>query len=89
MNNWAAVPKDDRQRLRAYVFARDGGHCRVRMAGVCQHAPGCRGCAEEVDHIIPRHMGGAVLDPSNCRASCRPCNRGRRTRRGREPGRRW
>lgn len=50
----------------------------------------CRWCGNEVsrealyfrrraslDHVIPRHQGGAVLDPSNIVISCIPCNSAR------------
>lgn len=70
-DSWTAIPQSVRDRLRAYVFERDEHRCRIQ-------GPKCTGLAEELDHIIPRHLGGAILDPDNCRASCEPCNRGRR-----------
>lgn len=30
--------------------------------------------ARFVDHIVPRHLGGAVRDPGNVRTLCAPCN---------------
>jgi 5-methylcytosine-specific restriction endonuclease McrA len=75
-NSWASVPHNVREALRLQVFERDGWRCRIR-------GPRCTGYAEELDHIVPRHQGGALLDPDNCRAACLICNRGRRYRRRR------
>jgi len=71
--------------VRAAVLDRDGRRCMIR-------ADGCQVEATQVDHIIPRSMGGAALDPSNLRASCGFCNasRTRATKRataGGKPGR--
>ena len=30
--------------------------------------------AEELDHIVPRSEGGAVMDEDNVRPLCRPCH---------------
>lgn len=49
----AALPQSVRDRLKAYVFARDGYVCQLRLEG-------CTGEAEEPDHIIPRSPGGGV-----------------------------
>jgi 5-methylcytosine-specific restriction protein A len=52
---------------RRLVLVRDGYHCQVM-------GPNCIGRATTADHIIPRCEGGAMLDMSNLRAACRPCN---------------
>lgn len=88
-DSWAAVPPRVREALRQHVFARDGWHCRIRLPGVCRHRDGCTGCAEHLDHIVPRKNGGAVLDPSNCRAACQPCNHARGRRQGRSDLQGW
>jgi 5-methylcytosine-specific restriction endonuclease McrA len=59
------------RRLRAAILLRDKGLCTIA-------AQGCLGTADQVDHIIPLHMGGAKYDPTNCRAACAPCNLGRK-----------
>lgn len=56
------------RKVRQEVLERDGYRCQIRTR-VCTVA------ATEVDHIIPLEHGGAVLDPINLRAACRPCNR--------------
>jgi 5-methylcytosine-specific restriction endonuclease McrA len=56
--------------LRLAVLDRDLWMCQVR-------GPACTRYATEVDHIIARADGGAVLDAANCRAACAKCNRGR------------
>lgn len=67
------------RRLRAAILRRDKGRCAIA-------AEGCLGDADQVDHIIPLHMGGAKYDPTNCRAACAPCNLGRaRTQPREEP----
>jgi 5-methylcytosine-specific restriction protein A len=54
--------------MRADVLARDGYRCQINL-------PCCIGRATSVDHWpVPRHKGGALLDPNNLRAACRPCN---------------
>jgi 5-methylcytosine-specific restriction protein A len=58
------------KKVRLMVLERDGWLCRVR-------GPNCLGGATEVDHIVPVVVGGAWHDPSNLRASCGPCNKGR------------
>jgi 5-methylcytosine-specific restriction endonuclease McrA len=57
--------------VRLVVLDRDGGVCQIR-------GPRCEVAAGEVDHIIRPEDGGAWYDPANLRASCGPCNRGRR-----------
>jgi 5-methylcytosine-specific restriction endonuclease McrA len=64
-------------RLRAAILRRDHYRCTIT-------APGCLGVADQVDHITPLHMGGAKYDPTNCRASCGPCNLGRKRAQPRE-----
>jgi 5-methylcytosine-specific restriction endonuclease McrA len=56
--------------LRVAVLDRDLWLCQIR-------GPGCTHGATEVDHIVARADGGAVLDPANCRAACAWCNRAR------------
>ena len=58
-HNWAKV--------RLAVLERDAHQCQIKLAG-------CTGVADSVDHIVPLSEGGARLDPSNLRASCRYCN---------------
>ena len=58
------------RRTRLFVLIRDEYVCQIR-------GPKCRGYATEVDHVVSRADGGAVFDPANMRASCRPCNGGR------------
>lgn len=76
--------------IRRLAFARAGGHCEIRGPH-CRHAgPACDGCAEHVDHIVPRALGGPLYDPDNVRAACRRCNLARRTPRVRgNPSREW
>jgi 5-methylcytosine-specific restriction endonuclease McrA len=57
--------------VRLVVLARDGHLCRIQ-------GPRCTLNATEVDHIVRPEDGGAWYDPANLRASCGPCNRGRR-----------
>lgn len=73
---WSQVSPALRNALRRQAFAKDGGHCRIRGSH-CKHGSGCPGCAEELDHIVPLAENGALLDPDNHRAACRPCNRRR------------
>src|SRR5262245_12423140 len=58
------------RQLRLKILARDGGPCQIR-------GPGCRGVANEVDHILPTAMGGSWYEPINLRAACTTCNRKR------------
>ncbi len=55
------------KRIRPLVLARDGYTCQLRLAR-------CKTKANEVDHIIDWQDGGPPFDPSNLRASCKPCN---------------
>jgi 5-methylcytosine-specific restriction protein A len=55
------------RRLRLLVLDRDRWRCQVR-------GPRCTKVATEVDHVIERADGGAMYDPANMRASCKPCN---------------
>lgn len=62
------------RRVRLRVLARDGWRCRC--GGECGHHVGvCGAPATEADHVHAVAEGGAVLDPMNLRATCRPCNR--------------
>jgi 5-methylcytosine-specific restriction endonuclease McrA len=58
------------KQVRKLILARDGFACQI--AG-----PKCTGGATEVDHVVALADGGAHYDPSNLRASCATCNRGR------------
>lgn len=64
-HNWAKV--------RLLILDRDDRKCRIRDKK-------CTGVATEVDHIVPINAGGARLDPSNLRASCKQCNIARANR---------
>jgi 5-methylcytosine-specific restriction enzyme A len=55
---------------RAFVLARDRYLCQVR-------GPRCKGEATEADHVVAIADGGAMFDPRNLRAACKPCNSGR------------
>ena len=55
---------------RKLALARDGRRCQLGIAGVCTFV------ATEVDHIVPRSLGGRdALD--NLRSVCHPCHLGR------------
>jgi hypothetical protein len=56
--------------IRRMVLQRDNYRCQIRGRR-------CLGSANEVDHIVPVIAGGALFDPANLRAACRPCNAGR------------
>lgn len=58
------------KRTRLFVLDRDRWRCQVK-------GDHCQGWANQVDHVIPRADGGAMFEPSNLRACCGPCNRGR------------
>lgn len=62
-------------KVRPAILARDGYRCRIR-------GQGCTGEATEVDHIVPPAKGGAVYDPTNLRAACKPCNSSKSDRPG-------
>ena len=49
--------------------------CQLRL-------PGCKAVADEVDHSVPREVGGVLYDEANLRASCGSCNRSRGNRAG-------
>lgn len=66
-----AFDSTTRQRLRALVLERDGFRCQIR-------GPACLGVADQVDHIVPRALGGPLWDPANLRAACHRCNASRR-----------
>lgn len=52
------------RRAREAALQRDGYRCVQ-----CGHA------AEEVDHIVPRAMGGSVYDLNNLQSMCKPCHK--------------
>lgn len=58
------------RQLRKAVLARDSWTCQ--LAG-----PACEVNAVEVDHILPRSLGGSH-DVSNLRSVCHRCHRARR-----------
>ena len=71
------------RKIRLAVLDRDGHICQIR-------GPKCLIDATDVDHIVPWRAGGAFFDPSNLRAACGPCNRGRGKRDvARRPSREW
>jgi 5-methylcytosine-specific restriction endonuclease McrA len=49
--------------LRKQILARDNSVCYL-----------CGKLATTVDHLQPISKGGAVMDPRNLAACCRPCN---------------
>jgi 5-methylcytosine-specific restriction endonuclease McrA len=62
------TPYDSRWRkIRAQILERDNHTCTIG-------APNCTTIATEVDHIVALRDGGARLDPTNLRASCKQCN---------------
>lgn len=60
--------------VRLYVLDRDGWQCQVK-------GKRCIGSASEADHVVPLADGGAMYDPHNLRAACKPCNGERAARR--------
>ncbi len=52
--------------LRATIL-KASPYCAIR-------GPRCAGWATTVDHVVPVALGGAELDPSNCRPACARCN---------------
>lgn len=71
------------RKVRLRVLARDGRVCQIRGAG-------CEVAANEVDHIVPWRVGGALYDEENLRAACRRCNSRRASRAvKRRPSREW
>jgi 5-methylcytosine-specific restriction endonuclease McrA len=70
-----------------------GGKYAAEISFCIRHRDGhtCQLCgapADQVDHVIDRSAGGALFDPDNLRACCRPCNRARQrndTARPRDP----
>lgn len=71
---WAGGSTRRWRQLRAYVLQRDRHRCQIpKGTGICgEHAT-------HVDHIVPLADGGPKWEPSNCRASCAPCNLSRGT----------
>jgi 5-methylcytosine-specific restriction protein A len=67
-------------KVRALVMARDRRRCQLRL-------PVCTIDAEEVDHILPRSLGGDD-GMDNLRSVCKPCHLGRgMSESGRSPSR--
>jgi 5-methylcytosine-specific restriction protein A len=56
------------EEVRRRVLARDRYQCQIRLPGICT------GEGNTLDHIRPLVEGGSLLDESNCRAACHPCN---------------
>jgi 5-methylcytosine-specific restriction protein A len=65
---------------RGYGYAWQQLRRRILARSPTCEVPGCQSPSQEVDHIIPKVMGGTD-DPSNLRATCRYCNRSRAGRR--------
>lgn len=66
--SWAGGSSRRWRRTRAYVLARDGYTCQLRL-------PGCEGAAPlEGGHV--HHLRGKATgdDPAQLVASCAPCN---------------
>jgi 5-methylcytosine-specific restriction endonuclease McrA len=61
--------------MRARILARDRYVCHW-----------CHGPAREVDHLVPRALGGSDYDPANLVAACRACNAKRAARLRKELG---
>jgi|TARA_Y100000034_G_C6799695_1_gene358689 hypothetical protein len=55
------------EELRAEIFERDGGYCKLDLEG-------CTKKAEEIDHIIPVSRGGLSIK-DNLQAACSNCNK--------------
>lgn len=56
------------QKFRQMILLRDGGRCRYGY-------PGCSVEATQVDHLVPRRLGAALLDERNCFSVCHSCHR--------------
>ena len=54
------------KRLRLVILERDKWQCQIRLRG-------CKGRADQVDHIRPMTRGGGH-HPGNLRAACKHCN---------------
>jgi 5-methylcytosine-specific restriction protein A len=74
MPNDALLKTVEWARMRRYILLRDKHRCQIG-------GPRCKVYATEVDHIVGRADGGAMWDPANLRAACKPCNGGRSARR--------
>lgn len=72
MSSLRGVAKPLSFRARFLALERDNFRCCY-----CRGEPGNAGL--EVDHIIPRSLGGSS-HPLNLAAACRPCNRGKGSR---------
>lgn len=72
----ACTAQADRARGSARQRGYDGEWQRFRAAFLTRHPmcdePGCGQPATDVDHIQPLRLGGARLDPANCRPKCHP-----------------
>ena len=75
VSGWASSPRTESSRrtgphkwkvLRARVLQRDDRLCQIR-------GPRCLVVGEEVDHVIPTHLGGRdSMDNAQC--ACKPCH---------------
>lgn len=85
---WAATSKKSKQargygaewgRLRIIVLKRDKYLCQpcLRLGRVTR--------ATEVDHIVPKHLGGTD-DPANLQSICNPCHKAKTARERGKPG---
>ena len=75
LSRYVSVPRPRRRSPnRRAVFARDSDHCQY-----------CGGCAETMDHVVPRSRGGQHTW-ENVVAACRRCNAKKRDRLPSESG---
>lgn len=72
---WAKGSTRAWRRIRAYVLARDGHHCRAHRDGWCTRVPGTHQCDERATQVHHTH-GRATTgdDPRYLVAACKPCN---------------
>lgn len=69
---WYSMPQW--RQVRRAVLLRDGFECQLKCARTC------RGVADSADHRVRPEDGGALFDPANLQAACRPCNTAKRNR---------
>lgn len=63
---WQGGSTRAHRRARAFVLARDGGRCQVRIPGVCTTVATC------AHHTLGKSVTGD--DPAHMVASCTACN---------------